>query len=76
MKRVRIWSYSSRIVSKIYLSLIVAFYLKTTKNRTKKYLSQLLHYFFSYAGNLFVGAKNFSYPVCYENIGRKHNKII
>ena len=32
---------------------------------------------FSYAGtwelvNLFVGTKNFSYHICYENIGRKH----
>ena len=25
--------------------------------------------------NLFVGTKNFSYHICYENIGRKHNKI-
>ena len=28
--------------------------------------------------NLFVGTKNFSYHICYKNIGieRKHNKIL
>ena len=26
--------------------------------------------------SLFVGLKNFSYHICYENIGRKHNKIL
>ena len=36
---------------------------------------------FSYAGtwelvNLFVGTKHFSYHTCYENIGRKQNKIL
>ena len=35
----------------------------------------------SYAGtwelvNLFVGTKDFSYHICYENIGRIHNKIL
>ena len=36
------------------------------------------HIRFSYAGtwelaNQFVGTKNFSYHICYETIGRKHN---
>ena len=36
---------------------------------------------FSYAGtwelvNLFVGTKNFSYHICYENIDGKYNKIL
>ena len=36
---------------------------------------------FSYSGNrelvnLFVGTKIFSYHICYENIGRKYNKIL
>ena len=36
---------------------------------------------FPYAGtwelvNLFVGTKNFSYHICYENIDRKYNKIL
>ena len=36
---------------------------------------------FSHAGtwelvNLFVGTKRFGYDICYENIGRKHNKIL
>ena len=36
---------------------------------------------FPYAGtwelvNLFVGTKNFSNHICYENIGRKHNNIL
>ena len=36
---------------------------------------------FSYAGtgelaNLFVGAKNFNYHICYGNIGREHSKIL
>ena len=36
---------------------------------------------FSYAGtwelvSLFVGTKNFSYHICYENIGLKHYKIL
>ena len=36
---------------------------------------------FSYAGtwelvNLFVRTKSFSYHICYENIERKHNKIL
>ena len=40
-----------------------------------------LYYRFSYAGiwelvNLFIRTKNFTYHICYENIGRKHNKIL
>ena len=26
--------------------------------------------------NLFAGTKNFSYHICYDNIGWKHNKIL
>ena len=40
------------------------------------------HYYcgFSYAGtwelvNLFVGTKHFSYHICYESIGGKHNTL-
>ena len=41
----------------------------------------ILYCRFSYAGtwelvNLFVGTKNFSYHICYENIGGKPNKIL
>ena len=36
---------------------------------------------FSYAGtwkivNLFAETKNFSYHICYENIGQEHSKIL
>ena len=46
-----------------------------------KLLLCLLYCRFSYGGNcelvnLFVGTKNFSYHICYENISRKHNKIL
>ena len=45
-----------------------------------KLLLCLLYCRFSYGGNcelvnLFVGTKNFSYHICYENICGKHNKI-
>ena len=51
------------------------FSIKNSASRTQTYYCR-----FSYAGtwelvNLFIGTKN-SYHICYENIGRKHNKIL